>query len=128
VSAVDSHRWTISVADVGHLQTGSGFRALENRDGPLNLNKCWPLYVQSDISRRHEQKHFLHNRSSCRYRSRPQIARPVLGVGLARADSRGRTVFVAEAHRDDGKRFVVRADEKLTAFMELESAGRDAQP
>jgi hypothetical protein len=28
----------------------------------------------------------------------------------------GRTIFVADAHRDDGKRFVVRADEKLTAF------------
>jgi hypothetical protein len=27
-----------------------------------------------------------------------------------------------DAHRDDGKRFVVRADEKLTAFMELEAA------
>jgi hypothetical protein len=25
-------------------------------------------------------------------------------------------------HRNDGKRFVVRADEKLTAFWELESA------
>jgi hypothetical protein len=31
-------------------------------------------------------------------------------------------IFVADAHRDDGKRFVVRADEKLTAFLELESA------
>ena len=31
---------------------------------------------------------------------------------------------VADAHRDDGKRFVVRADEKLTAFLELESAIR----
>ena len=28
------------------------------------------------------------------------------------------------AHRDDGKRFVVRADEKLTAFLELEAASR----
>jgi hypothetical protein len=28
-------------------------------------------------------------------------------------DSNGRTIFVADAHRDDGKRFVVRADEKL---------------
>jgi hypothetical protein len=28
----------------------------------------------------------------------------------------------AAAHRDDGQRFVVRADEKLTAFLELESA------
>ena len=27
-------------------------------------------------------------------------------------------------HRDNGKRFVVRADEKLTAFMELESTIR----
>jgi hypothetical protein len=31
---------------------------------------------------------------------------------------------IRDAHRDDGKRFVVRADEKLTAFMELESAIR----
>jgi hypothetical protein len=28
------------------------------------------------------------------------------------------------AHRHDGKRFVVRADEKLTAFVELESVIR----
>jgi hypothetical protein len=28
------------------------------------------------------------------------------------------------AHRGDGKRFIVRADEKLTAFIELESAIR----
>jgi hypothetical protein len=39
-------------------------------------------------------------------------------------DRRGRTIFVADAHRDDGKRFVVRSDEKLTAFVELESAIR----
>jgi len=31
---------------------------------------------------------------------------------------------IADAHRDDGKRFVVRADEKLTAFLELELAIR----
>jgi hypothetical protein len=36
-------------------------------------------------------------------------------------DSNGRTIWIADAHRDDGKRFVVRADEKLTAFVELES-------
>jgi hypothetical protein len=35
-------------------------------------------------------------------------------------DSRGRTIWIADAHRGDGKRFVVRADEKLTAFIELE--------
>jgi len=32
--------------------------------------------------------------------------------------------FVADAHRGDGKSFVVRADEKLTAFVELEAAIR----
>jgi len=32
--------------------------------------------------------------------------------------------LVADAHRDDGKRFVVRADEMLTAFLELEAAIR----
>jgi hypothetical protein len=41
---------------------------------------------------------------------------------VATVDSHGRIIFVADAHRDDGKRFVVRADEKLTAFVELESA------
>jgi hypothetical protein len=36
----------------------------------------------------------------------------------------GRTIWIADAHRGDGKRFVVRADEKLTAFLELEVATR----
>jgi hypothetical protein len=31
-------------------------------------------------------------------------------------DYNGRTFWIADAHRDDGKRFVVHADEKLTAF------------
>ena len=35
---------------------------------------------------------------------------------------RGRTIWIVDAHRDDGKRFVVRAEEKLTAFLELERA------
>ena len=36
-------------------------------------------------------------------------------------DCEGRTIWIVDAHRD-GKRFIVRADEKLTAFVELESA------
>jgi hypothetical protein len=39
-------------------------------------------------------------------------------------DSNGRTIWIVDAHRGDGKRFVVRAEEKLTAFLELESATR----
>ena len=36
-------------------------------------------------------------------------------------DPSGRMMWIVDAHRDDGKRYVVRADEKLTAFLELES-------
>jgi hypothetical protein len=35
-------------------------------------------------------------------------------------DSNGRTIWIADADRH-GKRFVVRGNEKLTAFVELES-------
>jgi hypothetical protein len=35
-------------------------------------------------------------------------------------ESHERTIWIADAHRDDEKRFVVQADEKLTAFLELE--------
>jgi hypothetical protein len=53
------------------------------------------------------------------------MTKPV-GVGaVSVVDSNGRTIWIADAHRDDGKRFVVRADEKLTAFVELESAIRN---
>ena len=47
-----------------------------------------------------------------------------VGAGESAIDL-GRRVWIIDAHRD-GKRFVVRADEKLTAFVELQK-GRDAQ-
>jgi hypothetical protein len=34
----------------------------------------------------------------------------------------GRTIWIADAHRGDGKRYVVHSDEILTAFLGLESA------
>jgi hypothetical protein len=37
-------------------------------------------------------------------------------------DSNGRTIWIADAYRDDRKRFGVHAEEKLTAFRELEAA------
>jgi len=45
-----------------------------------------------------------------------------LGDRVSALDSEGRTIWVADAHRDDGKRFVVRADAILTAFLELQRA------
>jgi hypothetical protein len=41
---------------------------------------------------------------------------------VSAVDSCGHTIWIADAHRDNGQRFVVHADEKLTAFLELESA------
>jgi hypothetical protein len=38
----------------------------------------------------------------------------------------GRTIWIADAHRGDGKRFVVHAEEKLTAFLELQRVTREA--
>jgi hypothetical protein len=34
-------------------------------------------------------------------------------------------LFTADAHCDNGKRFIVTADEKLTAFLELEGVARN---
>jgi hypothetical protein len=34
-------------------------------------------------------------------------------------DSNGRTMWIADAHRDDGKRFVVRAEENLSIAKAL---------
>jgi hypothetical protein len=64
-------------------------------------------------------------RKRCRKSSLRISRKPVGAWGCVSAiDSNGRTIWIADAHRDDGKRFVVRADEKLTAFVELESAIR----
>jgi hypothetical protein len=41
---------------------------------------------------------------------------------ISAVDSEGRTIWIVDAHRDDGKRFVVRSDEMLAAFLELEAA------
>ena len=56
---------------------------------------------------------------------RRQSQQSWLELGMRRSsDSRGANNFVAAAHRSDGKRFVARADEKLTAFVDLEAAIR----
>jgi hypothetical protein len=44
---------------------------------------------------------------------------------VSAVDSRGRTIWIADVHRGDGKQFVVRADEKLTAFLELKRTACD---
>ena len=48
-------------------------------------------------------------------------------VCFSAVDSQGQTIWIVGAHRD-GKRFIVRADEKLTAFLELELVIRVISP
>jgi hypothetical protein len=65
-----------------------------------------------------------------RARASGRTGQPAIADNLSKAgwswgcvsavDRDGRTIWIADAHRGDGKRFVVRADEKLTAFVELE--------
>jgi len=47
---------------------------------------------------------------------------------VSAVDSEGRTIWIVDAHRGDGKHFVLHADQKLSAFMELESATRGLPP
>jgi hypothetical protein len=50
-----------------------------------------------------------------------RLSRAGWSLGCVSAlDSEGRTIWIVDAHRGDGRRFIVRADEKLTAFVELE--------
>src|SRR5215472_9884674 len=43
---------------------------------------------------------------------------------VSAVDSGGRTIWIADAHRGDGNWLAMRADEKLTAFLEPEAAVR----
>jgi hypothetical protein len=54
-----------------------------------------------------------------------QQSRLELGC-VSAVDCEGRTIWIADAHRGDGKRLVVHADEKLTAFVEFQSVVRAA--
>jgi hypothetical protein len=40
-------------------------------------------------------------------------------------DPQGRTIWIVDAHRGDGRCFIVHADEKLIAFLELEAAAKN---
>jgi hypothetical protein len=58
---------------------------------------------------------------------RRQSQKSRFSVGWVSAlDLKGRRIWIVDAH-GYGKRFIVRADEKLTAFVELESAIRASQ-
>jgi hypothetical protein len=77
------------------------------------------------MSRRHEQNLLVHNWSDFRYRDRPQTARAVLRIGVASGWPGVRAL--ADVHRDSGQRFIVRSNEKLTPFLQLEVQTRGVE-
>ena len=56
----------------------------------------------------------------------PTISAKPVGVGAVylRLIPTGRTIWIVDGHRDNGKRFVAHAEEKLTAFLELKAVYR----
>jgi hypothetical protein len=75
------------------------------------LVRGWKFFV-------FRQRHCL---SLIRTRRRNRLPDGSLGW-VSAIDSQGLTIWIMDAHRGDGKCFIVYADEKLTAFMELEAA------
>jgi SAM-dependent methyltransferase len=103
------------VADVG---VGTGFLA----EGALAAGARVIGIDSSDGMLTQARRRFAEKRFQARA---GEIDSVPLSTGCVSAlDSRGRTIWIADAHRGDGKRFVVRADEKLTAFLELEAVVR----
>jgi hypothetical protein len=92
------------------------FREEHNLYGDCcNLGKCLHSYSPVFSARSCKKRQDVCNVT--------ELQRLELGC-VATVDSNGRTIWIADAHRDNGKRFVVRADKKLTAFAELELAIR----
>src|SRR5262245_28838631 len=73
----------------------------------IQLSSCPRFYLLDEVLRNHR-------------RQSPRCRLSLVWVSAVARE--GRTIWVVDAHRDDGKRYVVHADEKLTAFLELERA------
>jgi hypothetical protein len=74
-----------------------------------------------------EQKRHNSARANCWEIITDHLSKASWSWGCVSAmDCDGRTIWIVDAHRGDGKRIVVRADEKLTAFLELERVARES--
>ena len=97
--------------------------------------RAWQFNLRRELSTRREKNHCHVERKRRRIRCLKYweiIADNLSKAGwswgcVSAIDREGRTIWIADAHRDDGKRFVARADEILTAFVELELAIRARQ-
>lgn len=55
-----------------------------------------------------------------------EIRREGWSIGWARVATDDRLLWSADAHRDDGRRFIARAEELATAMIELQKMTREA--
>jgi hypothetical protein len=93
-------------------------RKCESRNGIVEILSFWQAFCSA-----------IHLRLALSWGShRDNLSKAGWSWGYVSAvDSEGRTIWIADAHCD-GKRFVVHADEILTAFLELESVTRASKP
>ena len=82
---------------------------------PLLYRSAWP-----ESSREASERFLMETlgRTQSERRRRLALAGGFRLLPMMRA--RAEPIFVTGAHRGDGKRFIVRADEMLTAFVELQ--------
>src|SRR5215510_7429771 len=78
--------------------------------------RCGTIRASKNSARKSSRETILGN-----HRRQTQQGRLELGC-VSAVTREGRIIWVADAHRGDGQRFVVHADEKLAAFVELEAA------
>ena len=126
------HRaYTLSLASASNLQlrqlgraharlSVSNTKVRINRDGNAAGGTRSNIDEPRKVSSRERA-----NQSNWRPRQPSHESWLEFGSGLS-LDSDGRTIWIVNAQRD-GKRFMVQADEKLRAFLELESATRTLQ-
>ncbi len=108
--AVGSQHYLINAIGVEE-ERGRAQSKASNRDVPLRLGSGRGTIARSKFKNL--------------FPSADNLSKVGWSLGYVSAiDSNGQTIWIADAHRDDGKRFVVHADELLTAFLELESAIR----
>jgi len=86
------------------------------RQAPIGLEEPSSVYLLVHIDDLEEPR-------DSEVGSRTTSAANVTGDGLCQ----GRTIWIVDYHRGNGKRFVVHAEEKLTTFLELEAAVRSSK-
>jgi len=111
----------------GSIRQGKPHSDRWQKGGPPALS--WMGHAEKTVARAVERPRLITFRSRCyelRRVCRGEELRKRSFANRRKVKSPSEQSGPLDAHRGDAKRFVVRADEKLTAFIELESTVRNA--